>query len=139
MSDNIIVPRAKELLQKGLDIINERDAMYNRNGVDFAEYRLNGMESTWEEILENFLRLWNSKAEDKAVDWVVYAALQAAYVEAGCPQSKFSPIFNRFVPEIYKAMKADDEATRDEPHDDLETRLARLGVLGPEKEEEKVE
>ena len=100
-----IAARAATLLEQAAHTIRQRAQEYNRNGINFDDYRLNSLESTWEDILECFVRLWNSGNPDKAYDWVAYSGLQAAFVEAGMPQSKFSPIFGRFIEEMYKEIK----------------------------------
>lgn len=92
-----IPERAAELLETAAKTIRERGLKYNNNEVHYEDYRLNGMMSTWEDILECFVRLYVSGDDDKAVDWVAYTALQAAFVEAGMPQSQFSPIFKKII------------------------------------------
>ena len=109
--ENFIVTGAIDTLRSGLIVIEERDASYNQNNIGFQDFKLNGMLSTWEDILECFVRLWNTGAEDPRVDWVVYSALQANLVAAGIPQGKFAPIFQRYVQGICKAMKARDETS----------------------------
>ena len=103
-----IPARAAALLEQAAVCIRERGASYNKNGFDYEDYKINGLEDTWADILETFGRLWASGNEDSAIDWVAYTALQAAYVEAGCPQSKFSPIFRRFLSEHYRNLKEID-------------------------------
>ena len=110
ITEDFIVKSAIEKLEAGIRIIKERGASYNANGVSYHDYQLNNLESTWESILECFVRLFNTKKKDPGIDWVVYSALQASFVELGMPQSQFSPIFNRFVPKIYKAIKERDIA-----------------------------
>lgn len=100
--------RAATLLEMAAHTIRVRSLEYNRNGVNFEDYRLNGLESTWADILECFVRLWNSKNSDKAIDWVAYSGLQAAFVEAGMPQSQFSPIFGRYIEDMYRNIKEDE-------------------------------
>lgn len=109
---DIIVSRAIELLDLAKKALMERDISYNSNDINYEDYKVNGVESMFEDNLECFLRLWNSGKSDKAVDWVGYSALMASSTENGVPQSRFSPILNRFMPEIYKSMKkADSERT----------------------------
>lgn len=108
INGGIIVLGAIETLETGLEVIKERDRSYNANGINFEDFKLQGMESTWEDILECFVRCWNTGKKDPTVDWTVYSALQANLVARGVPQSIFSPIFRRFIPEIFKAMKARD-------------------------------
>lgn len=107
MSDIIIV-QAIDFLDTAKKNIIERDKSYNSNGVNYEDYQLQGLPSTFHSILECFVRLHNSKSKDKGADWVAYSALQASLVHSGIPQSMFSPIFNRFMPEVYKALKAQD-------------------------------
>jgi hypothetical protein len=103
-----ITARSIRILQGAIRNIYERGKSYNQNGVDYSDYRLNNLESTWEEILECFTRLWNTGNPDKAEDWAAYAALQAAYIEAGCPQSLFSPAFARYIGAIQRQIKEVD-------------------------------
>ena len=110
INGGIIVLGAINNLETGLKVIKERDKSYNGNGIHFEDFKLRGMESTWEDILECFVRCWNTGGGDSKVDWTVYSALQAELVANGVPQSKFSQIFNRFVPRIYQAMKTRDLA-----------------------------
>ena len=105
---DIIVARAIELLDEAKKALIERDVSYNSNHINYGDYKVNGVESMFEDNLECFLRLWNSGNPDKAVDWVGYSALMASSTEKGVPQSRFSPLLNRFMPEIYKAMKKAD-------------------------------
>lgn len=108
---NFIVSGARDSLEKGLVILGKRNDSYNRNGIQFEDYKLNGLESTWCDILECFVRTWNTGAKDPRVDWTVYSALQAELVAAGIPQSKFAPIFQRYLPDMFQAMKERDEQT----------------------------
>ena len=112
MSDIIIV-QSIEFLDNAKQNIIDRNKSYNSNEVHYEDYQLNGLESTWHSILECFVRLWNSKSKDKGADWVAYTALQASLVKTGIPQSIFSPIFNRFLPEMYKTLKELDCNVRD--------------------------
>lgn len=112
IDENFIVTGAIDTLRKGLIVIEERDAVYNRNDIHFEDYCLSGLESTWKNILECFVRCWNTHGDDSKVDWTVYSALQANLVAAGIPQSRFAPIFQRYLPEMYEAMKARDEMWR---------------------------
>lgn len=100
--------RAIQILQGAIRNIYERSQSYNQNGVNYDDYRLNSLESTWEELLECFVRLWNTGNTDKAEDWAAYSALQAAYIEAGCPQSQFSPAFSRHIGAIQRQIKEVD-------------------------------
>jgi hypothetical protein len=94
----ITIPeRAAQLLETAATTIRERGKTYNNDEVNYEDYRLNGMDATWQDILECFLRLWVCKKVDSAIDWVAYSALQAAFVEAGMPQSKFAPIFKKVI------------------------------------------
>ena len=92
-----IPERAAQLLEIAAATIRERGASYNGNGVSREDYNLLSMDSTWQDILECFVRLYVSGEKDKAVDWVAYSALQAAFVEAGMPQSRFAPIFRKVI------------------------------------------
>jgi len=92
-----IPERAAQLLEIAAATIWERGASYNNGEIGFQDYRLSGMEACWQDILECFVRLYVSGIEDKAVDWVAYSALQAAFVEAGMPQSRFAPIFRKVI------------------------------------------
>lgn len=107
MSDIIIV-KAIGFLEQAKQNIIDRNKSYNSNGVSFDSYQLNGLESTWHSNLECFVRIWNSKSDDKGADWSAYSALQAAFIQSGMPQSLFSPVFNRFLPEMYKSLKEQD-------------------------------
>ena len=100
--------RAIALLEQAAACLRERSRSYNGNDFDYEDYKLNGVEDTWADILECFGRLWESKNPDKAVDWVGYSALQAAFIEAGCPKSKFAPIFRRLLSEHYRNLKERD-------------------------------
>lgn len=116
MSDNYIsedymVRRAITILENAIKNIKERDQSYNRNGLSYADTQLAGLESTWHSILECFTRVWNTKDDDKAEDWAAYSALQAAFIQEGIPQSRFSPAFRRFVPSMYQAIKENDILT----------------------------
>ena len=111
MSQNYIVRRSITILEKAKANIIERDKSYNGNGVSFEDYRINGLESCIEEVFENIIRLYNSGSDDKAEDGVAYLALMMAMIQEGMPQSKFSPIFRRLMPELYKAIKIDDMKT----------------------------
>ena len=110
-SENYIVNRAVTILENARANILERDKSYNSNNVSFEDYRLNGLESCVEEVLENIVRLWNSKSEDKAEDCAAYMALMCAFIQEGIPQSKFSPAFNKLMPTLWTAIKRDDERT----------------------------
>ena len=105
---NARASRAAYLLETAAHTIRQRALEYNRNGINFDDYRLGGLESTWQDILECFVRLWNSKNPDKAIDWIAYSALQAAFVEAGMPQSRFSPIFGKYIEQMYANIKEDE-------------------------------
>ncbi len=105
---NYVVERAKSLLRKSLAVLEDRDKSYNGNGINFHDYKLLGLESTFEDILENFVRLSVSQEEDNAIDWICYSALQASFVQEGLPQSRFSPIFVKMIPKIYAKMKEND-------------------------------
>lgn len=113
INGGIIVAGAIKNLEDGLAIIKERDKSYNGNGICFEDFKLNGMESTWDDILECFVRCWNTGGGDSKVDWTVYGALQSELVANGIPQSRFSPIFRRFVPRIWQALKERDAASPD--------------------------
>ena len=112
-STDPIVNKAIDLLLTGTVTIKERDASYNGNGVGFADYQIRDLDSAVEEVLENFVRLWQDKTanrEDKAVDMVCYTALMAACMIDGFPASRFAPIMRKVVPPLYKAIKEMDEA-----------------------------
>ncbi len=111
MSQNYIVRRSITILEKAKANIIERDKSYNGNGVSFEDYRINGLESCIEEVMENIVRLWNSNSDDKAEDCCAYMALMCAFIQEGMPQSKFSPVISRLMPELYKAIKIDDMKT----------------------------
>lgn len=111
MSQNYIVRRSIKILDKARANIIERDKSYNGNGISFEDYRINGLESCIEEVAENIIRLWNSNSDDKAEDCCAYMSLMCAFIQEGMPQSKFSPIFRRFIPELMKAIKIDDTKT----------------------------
>lgn len=104
-----IPERAVEILKQAIENIEKRNASYNGNGINYEDYKLTGFESTWEDILECFARLWNNKSPDKAADWVAYSALQAAFVEMGMPQSRASKIFKKYLSGIYMNIKKIDE------------------------------
>ena len=107
-SQNHVVNQALGILRRAHRNIVERDKCYNGNGISFEDYRINGLESCVEEVLENIVRMWNSQSADKAEDGTAYMALMMAFIKEGMPQSKFSPIFNRLLPELRKGIKADD-------------------------------
>lgn len=103
--------RAVELLEKAANILIDRDKSYNSNGIKYEDFQLHGLESCFGSILECFVRLYNTKKEDPGVDWVAYSALMAALTERGIPVSRFSIVFNKTVPEMYKALKERDMVT----------------------------
>ena len=118
MPDKLIDPissRAIQILQGSIRNSYERARSYNKNGIDYADYRLNDMESTWGDILECFARLWNTKNPDKAEDWAAYSALQAAFIEAGMPQSIFSPAWHKWLPVFMANIKELDTKTGANP------------------------
>lgn len=88
-----LAQRAYEILLQAAQNIKERDKDYNSDTIKYKDYQLHGIDSIWENILECFVRLFNSGSDDKAADWAAYAALQAAFIEHGAPQSRFSPAF----------------------------------------------
>lgn len=92
MSD-ATVTRAIELLDQAKQNIVERGAEYNGGQISYSDYQVQGILSTWDRILECFVRLWRSKKPDKAADWVAYSALQAAFIESGAQQSKFAEAY----------------------------------------------
>ena len=108
-SSSNLVNDALDILEQARNNIIERDREYNGNGVSFEDYRINGLDSCVEEVVENIVRLWNSKSLDKAQDATAYTALMTSFIKNGIPMSRFSPIFRRLIPELWKSIKADDE------------------------------
>lgn len=101
MSEQPIISRTIEILQTAIRTIMERSKSYNGDGVNFEDYQINGVDTLVEHVNECLIRLATSNEHDKAVDLTSYAALMAAFIEAGCPQSRFSPIIKAVVPRLY--------------------------------------
>lgn len=106
--NDFLPSRAVTLLRRTADVIEERGKSYNSKDIGYEDYMVNGVESAWQMVLESFLRLWNTGKEDKAIDGLAYYALMTVFLENGMPQSKFSPAFNHFMPELFKIMKEQD-------------------------------
>ena len=104
-----IPKKAIEIIDQSKIVLIERDRSYNNNDVNYHDYKLQGIEDTWKDILECYLRLWNTGNPDKAVDWTNYSALQSACIMAGMPQSRFSPLFNAFLSKYYSQQKEIDK------------------------------
>lgn len=103
-----IATEAVAVLRAAATAIEERDKCYNSNGINFEDYMIMGIESSVQQQLECLVRFHNSLDPDKAVDLVAYSALHVSLVKAGVPQSIFSPIFRRYIPEMYQGMKKED-------------------------------
>ena len=110
-SKNYIVNQALGILRRAERNIIERDKGYNGNGVGFEDYRVFGVESCVEQILENIVRLYNSGSPDKAEDGTAFTALMMAFIQEGMPQSIFNPLIVKIIPELHKGIKADDMRT----------------------------
>ena len=110
-SQNYIVNSALGILRRAERNIIERDKGYNGNGVGFEDYRVFGVKSCVEQILENIVRLYNSGSADKAEDSTAFTALMAAFIQEGQPQSIFNPLIVRLLPELQKGIKAEDVRT----------------------------
>lgn len=108
VDNNYIVTEAVSLLRKAAKAIEERAKCYNSNDINFHDFMIMGVDSAVAMTVESVVRAWNGSHEDKCMDAVAYQALTMALLKAGVPQSRFSPIFRRFMPELYKAMKRVD-------------------------------
>ncbi len=111
--NNYIVNGAADLLEKAAATIRQRSECYNSDDISYEDYMIMGIESAVQQVLECLVRFSNSQSPDKAIDAVAYMALLMQLIEAGVPQSRFSPLFRRFVPEIYKGMHAAAHRERD--------------------------
>lgn len=111
MDNDYIVNRAITILRRAAENIEERGKSYNSNDVNYQDYMIRGVDSAVENILECIVRLWNSKADDKAEDACAYLALMTAFIQEGMPVSRFAPIFNKLIPELRKAIRIDDIRT----------------------------
>ena len=108
-----LVVHAIGILKGAIANIEERSQSYNGNGIGYEDYKLNGIESVLEDVMESLVRFWNEGSADKAEDATAYMALACAFIQFGMPQSKFSPIFKQFIPILYRIEKAEAKANQE--------------------------
>ena len=109
MDKRQIIHDAIQLLEQGASNIRKRNASYNsqEENISFVDYKLHGVDSMIEDVLECLIRLWNKAGDraDKAEDAVAYMALFCATILNDNPQNRFSPIYEKLLPELKDAIK----------------------------------
>ena len=83
----------------------EKGNQYNGKGIHVEDYYPNGIKDGLRCLMEPFVRLNVSGKRDQARDTVGYAAIFAAWIIAGCPESQFAQIMRKYEADIFLAIK----------------------------------